>query len=74
MSIQEMADIDTDPTRVEANSKVGGTSSTAFTDDLFSAIEDAFAGFEGMDEALGSLEQDYSEADGEATLEEPLCN
>ena len=74
MSIQEMADIDTDPTRVEANSKVGGTSPTAFTDDLFSAIEDAFAGFEGMDEALGSLEQDYSEADGEATLEEPLCN
>lgn len=74
MSIQEMADIDTDPTRVEANSKVGGTSPTAFTDDLFSDIEDAFAGFEGMDKALDSLEQDYSEEEGEATLEEPLCN
>lgn len=74
MSIQEMANIDTDPTRVEANSKLGSTSSTTSTDELFKSVEDNFAGFEGMDNAVSTLEQDYSEAEGEATLEESLCN
>jgi hypothetical protein len=73
MSIQEMASIDTDPTRVEANSKIGANSQLDFDDDLFKSFEEDFAGFVGMEDATTTLEQDYSEADGEAELNEPLC-
>jgi hypothetical protein len=73
MSIQEMADINTDPTRIESNSKLESSTSTSFTDELFNTIEDTFAGFEGIDATLDALEQDYSETEGEALLSTPLC-
>lgn len=73
MSTQEMADIDTDPTRIETNSKIGGSSISNYGNDLFTPIEDSFAGFAGIDDATTELENDYSEAAGEAELKEPLC-
>jgi hypothetical protein len=73
MSTQEMADIDTDPTRIETNSKIGGSSISNYGNDLFAPIEDSFAGFAGIDDATTELENDYSEAAGEAELKEPLC-
>ena len=73
MSIQEMASVDTDPTRIEANSKIGANSQLNFDNNLFRSFEEAFAGFKGMEDATAALEQDYSEADGEAELNEPLC-
>ena len=74
MSIQEMASVETDKTRIEANAKIGvGTSQSTYGDDLFKALEDDFSGFGGIADAVSEMEMDYSEADGEATLNEPMC-
>lgn len=76
MTIQEMAGVETDEARVKANASLNPSNNAqgGFDGGLSQAPEDDFDGFKGRGEALGSLEQDYSEADGEATLEEPLCN
>lgn len=75
MTIHEMSGIETDETRVKANAALNPSSNQmgVNTDELFKALEDTFAGFEGIDNALAGLEQDYDEAMGEAQLDEPLC-
>lgn len=75
MTIQEMAGVETDEARVKANASLNPSSNAqgGFDGELFKALEDAFGGFEGMDDALAGLEQDYSEAVGQAQLDEPMC-
>ena len=75
MTIQEMVGIETDEARVKANEQLNpsGNSRSVSEDELFKALEDAFGGFEGMDDALAGLEETYGEALGEAELNEPMC-
>lgn len=75
MTIQEMAGIETDEARVKANEQLNpsGNSRSVSENELFKALEDAFGGFEGMDDALAGLEEAYGEALGEAELNEPMC-
>lgn len=74
MTTQEMAGIETDEARVKANEQLNpsGNSRSVSENELFSP-EDAFGGFEGMDDALAGLEEAYGEALGEAELNEPMC-
>lgn len=75
MTTQEMAGIETDEARVKANEQLNpsGNSRSVSENELFKALEDAFGGFEGMDDALAGLEEAYGEALGEAELNEPMC-
>lgn len=75
MTAQEMAGIETDEARVKANEQLNpsGNSRSVSENELFKALEDAFGGFEGMDDALAGLEEAYGEALGEAELNEPMC-
>lgn len=75
MTIQEMVGIETDEARVKANEQLNpsGNSRSVSESELFNALEDSFGGFEGMDDALASLEEAYGEALGEAELNEPMC-
>ena len=75
MTIQEMAGVETNEARVKANASLNPSNNAqgGFDGELFQALEDAFGGFEGMDDALAGLEQDYSEAAGQAQLDEPMC-
>ena len=77
MTILEMASINTDSSRVEANSKIGGNTTSSLSDTILNSLEAAipdFGGFAGIEDSISELEGDYSEADGEATLDEPMCN
>ena len=75
MTIQEMAGVETDEARVKANASLNPSNNAqgGFDGELFQALEDAFGGFEGMDDALAGLEQDYGEAAGQAQLDKPMC-
>lgn len=75
MTIQEMAGIEIDEARIKANEQLNpsGNSRSVSENELFKALEDAFGGFEGMDDALAGLEEAYGEALGEAELNEPMC-
>ena len=75
MTIQEISNIETSEDRIKANSKLGTSSQINFDNELFNMLEDSFSGFEGIDNIIDNLEkQDYSEAEGEAELNEPICN
>lgn len=75
MTAPEMAGIETDEARVKANEQLNpsGNSRSVSENELFKSLEDAFGGFEGMDDALAGLEEAYGEALGEAELNEPMC-
>ena len=75
MTIQEMAGIETDEARVKANEQLNPSvnSRSVSENEPFKALEDAFGGFEGMDDAPAGLEEAYGEALGEAELNEPMC-
>lgn len=70
MAASEMAR--TEPVKVKSGSnKIAKNTSLEFDENLFNSIEEAFSGFENID--FNNLENDYSEALGEAELNEPLC-
>lgn len=75
MTIQEMAGVETDEARVKANASLNPSNNaqSGFDGELSQALEDDFGGFEGMDDAIAGLEQDYSEAVGQAQLDKPMC-
>lgn len=79
MTVHQMEGIVTDEKRIKANSTLN-SSARSLAEEAFQSIDmddDFFAGFNGfngIDEAMSQLEEtDYSEADGEAELDEPMC-
>lgn len=70
MTASEIAKIEPVKVKSEPN-KITRNTSLEFDENLFKSIEEAFSGFENTD--FDNLENDYSEALGEAELNEPLC-
>jgi hypothetical protein len=86
MTALEMADVETDKARIEANAALNPSSSSNsssnseslpnFEIGIKKASDDDFGGFTGgmnMESALTSMEEKYSEAGGQAQLKDELC-
>lgn len=78
MTTQEMAGIETDKARIEANATLNPSSNpkSLYSSSARRSSDDDFGGFTGgmdMDSVLTGMEEQYSEAGGEAQLDNKLC-
>ncbi len=78
MTTQEMAGIETDKARIEANAALNPSSNpkSLYSSKDRRSSDDDFGGFTGgmnMDSILTGMEEQYSEAGGEAQLDNKLC-